>query len=112
MTLGTGDNNKYNSLTTGRKQQLLARIANQSNWVTSLTDRYDVHNIPPFTVIMNSTSTSTLDDVDMISDSGLIAIVWVCILVAMGVVWEKIVACKKKKLSGQPEKHEDDELKL
>ena len=41
-TLGYEDNALYNASSVGTQAELLTRIANQSHWVSSSTQRYDV----------------------------------------------------------------------
>jgi hypothetical protein len=91
----------------GTKEQLLKFISYQSSWEYSSSLRFDVHSISDFIV-------TSSDDGNVISKSGVIAIVLVCLLICLAVMWCIFTGIRnqylKKSVKKFGEKLEDDNL--
>lgn len=109
VDLGDVLNSKYaaSSPHYGTKSDLLDDINEVANWEVSNVTRFDVHSFEEFNVIADET-------IDMVSESGIIAIILVCVLVIFGAILNEIVACKKEKSRKEllHKTDEDDESKL
>jgi hypothetical protein len=107
VTIGSYDNAKYSLVMEGTKEQLLKFISYQSSWEYSSSLRFDVHSISDFIV-------TSSDDGNVISKSGVIAIVLVCLLICLAVMWCIFTGIRnqylKKSVKKFGEKLEDDNL--
>mmetsp|Transcript_370 Transcript_370/g.686 ORF Transcript_370/g.686 Transcript_370/m.686 type:complete len:278 (+) Transcript_370:44-877(+) len=93
VTLPNDVNSKYMSSSphAGTMDELLKDINDATNWQGSNDTRFNLHSFVQFNVTYED------DSIDMVSESGIIAIVLVCLLVIFGALLNEIVACKKEK---------------
>jgi hypothetical protein len=107
VTLGDDDNEIYNytSRNSGSKEEILLWINDVSNWLSSNVERFDMNLIPEFIV----TSESDNDDGEIVSESGAIAIILVCLLLGVGAVVNEVVACKKKECRNKQLRQSSDD---
>ena len=92
VTIGYDDNALYNDTNSGSQSDLLAMISNHSSWISSSSQRYDVHGIASFSVTEPSTPDDDGDDNDgddnvILSDTGaIIILILVCGVGIVGLV--------------------------
>ena len=80
VTLGYDDNAMYFASHFGSKMELLDYISNISNWVTSSSERFDVHSLQSFSVV----SPVHDDDDNKVTSRGVVLVVLCLLVVGIG----------------------------
>jgi hypothetical protein len=106
-TLGYEDNALYNASNMGFQEELLELIANQSNWLTSSSQRYELDGIGFFSVI-EPLSSDDGNDSFFLSDNGVILISGIALGVVVAMLC-LVVYCYKENQRKSAERLDDDE---